>query len=206
MKTRPDISATAPLRWALTLVVTMMVISTICISFLCSSQQKIGFVRSSELVDGYLGMREARNQYQNKSQQWQANVDTLEQDFRKSMHRFQFELAGLSATERRQKEVTLKRMQDNLFQYTSSVRENARMEDEKMTQGVLNQINSFVQEYGKRQGFDIVLGTTLSGSLLYGEKQLDITEEVLRELNKAYRPSGIASRVSEPQKAMQHAE
>lgn len=204
MKTRPDTPVTVHLRWTLILIMAVMVISTICISLFYSSQQKIGFVRSSELVDGYLGMREARNQYQNKSQQWQANVDTLEQDFKKTMHRFQFELAGLSATERRQKEVTLKRMQENLYQYTSSVRENARKEDEKMTQGVLNQINAFVQDYGKRNGFDIVLGTTLSGSLLYGKKQLDITDEVLRELNKSYRPSGIADHASESQKALRH--
>lgn len=206
MKTRPDTSVTIHLRWALAFTVTVMVISAIVISIFYSSQQKIGYVRSSELVDGYLGMREARNQYQNKSQQWQANVDTLEQDFKKSMHRFQFEMDGLSPTDRHQKEITLKRMRENLFQYTSSVRENAIMEDEKMTQGVLNQINSFVQEYGKRNGFDIVLGTTLSGSLLYGEEQLDITEEVLRELNKAYSPSGVASRVSGSQKAMRNAE
>ena len=180
------------------MILTIQIISS---AFLYSRQQRIGFVRSSELVDGYLGMKEARNQYQNKSQKWQANVDTLEQDFKKTLHHFQYETSGLSVAERRKKEATLKQMQENLFQYTSSVRENARTEDEKLTQGVLNQINSFVQEYGKSQGFDVILGTTLSGSLLYGEEQLDITDQVLTALNRNYRPAGVASAISSTQKA-----
>jgi len=201
MQTHSTTSNATYWRWAgigMLMILTIQIISS---AFLYSRQQRIGFVRSSELVDGYLGMKEARNQYQNKSQKWQANVDTLEQDFKKTLHHFQYETSGLSVAERRKKEETLKQMQENLFQYTSSVRENARTEDEKLTQGVLNQINSFVQEYGKSQGFDVILGTTLSGSLLYGEEQLDITDQVLTALNRNYRPAGVASAISSTQKA-----
>jgi outer membrane protein len=162
-------------------------------------QQRVGYVNSMELVNGYMGMKEARNLYQNKSQSWQSNLDTLKLDFQKAVSRYHNDQPGLSAAERRTREEALQKMQANLVQYSSGIQENARQEDEKITQGVLNQINSFVQQYGKEKGYTVILGTTLSGSLLYGEEKADITKEVLQALNQSYHPAAVEQLVSATQ-------
>jgi outer membrane protein len=43
-----------------------------------------------------------------------------------------------------------------------------------------------VEEYGKENGYDLILGTTTSGNILYGTEKKDITEQVLNALNNAY--------------------
>lgn len=149
-------------------------------------EPKIAFVRSQELVYGYLGMQEGHNKYTEKLQQWQANKQTLEGDYQEALTKFKEESLKLSEDEKAQRASHLRKLQENLEKYTISMSNLAGQEDENMTQAVLNQINSFLEEYGKRHGYDIIMGTTLSGNILYADKALDITERVLEALNKAY--------------------
>ena len=51
----------------------------------------------------------------------------------------------------------------------------------------MSQINSFVKQYAEQEGYDIILGTTQSGSLLYANNALDITEEIVEALNQYYK-------------------
>lgn len=147
---------------------------------------KIGYVRSADLIYGYIGMKEAQNRFQEKAQQWQANLDTIRADYQKALGVYHTESPTLSQAEKYQREKLLKIQETNLLNYSNRLENQAKEEDQKMTQGVLNQINSFVEQYGRRKGYDIILGTTLSGNILFGIEALDITKEVLAELNQAY--------------------
>jgi outer membrane protein len=150
---------------------------------------KVGYVISSRLVEEYVGMKEAQNLFQKKSSGLQANMDTLRFDFQKAVSDYQMQMPSLSQTSRRDREETLEQMKKNLQQYVVVIREQVKSEDEKITQGVLNQINSFVKLYADQEGYDIILGTTHAGSLLYGKDKLDVTDEILKELNKMYSPA-----------------
>lgn len=151
------------------------------------NKKKIAYVRSTELVYGYLGMQEAQRDFQQKSQIWQANVDTLQQDYQVSFSKYSSESATLSKDEKTEREKILIQQQESLMNYTQTINAKMKEEDKKTTEGVLNQINSFVEEYGKENGYEVILGTTLSGNLLYGDEAIDITKEVLEELNKTYK-------------------
>lgn len=149
--------------------------------------KKIAYVRSTELIYNYLGMKEAQRKFQQKSEAWKANVDTLKSDYNRTLSKYTVEVASLSKEERQKRENYLNDQQKNLMSYSQAISDNAKQEDDKVTQAVLNQINSFVEEYGKKNNYDIILGTTVSGSLLYGKESIDITEEVLKELNRNYK-------------------
>lgn len=170
-------------------------LSAIAIFKFFSSDKKIAFVRSSDLVNEYLGMKEAQNSYKEKTDVWQANIDTLELDLQKAISKYNTEAASLSKEDKLQREQFLQKQQQNLMQYSDAIRNKAKEEDEKITHGVLNQVNSFVEEYAKKNGYDLIFGTTLSGSILYGTDALDITEKVLDELNKQYHPGSIGNAV-----------
>lgn len=147
---------------------------------------RIAYVRSADIVYGYLGMKEAQKAYEEKATQWQSNIDTLKRDYQRSVSKYTMEAAKMSAKEKAAAEKLLMQQEKSITNYSQSIQLKAKDEDQKMTQGVLNQVNSFVEKYAKEQGYDVVLGTTVSGSLLYGEKTMDITEEVLKVLNKEY--------------------
>lgn len=149
-------------------------------------EDRIAYVRSSELVYGYIGMKEAQNRYEEKAEIWQANVDTLQKEFQLAVSKYTADVASLSDVDKERRKKTLSVQQENLVGYSKALNSKAKEEDEKTTQAVLNQINSFVEEYGTQNGYNVILGTTLSGSLLYGDDAIDITEEILDAMNRAY--------------------
>ena len=166
----------------------MLVLGNICISiFNTFNTSNIVYVRSQELIYGYLGMKEAQQEYEAKTKIWQANIDSLQMDYQRAISQLNEQSESLSDDDIQQAKNYLQSLQLNLKQYTDAINKKAKEEDEKMTQGILNQINSFVEEYGKQHRYDIILGTTVSGNLLYGSETLDITDELLVELNNTYK-------------------
>lgn len=159
-----------------------------------SRQPKIGYVRSQRIVYEFAGMKEAQRSYEAKQQKWSAEYDTLESNYRLAVSRFNADAPALSPKERDARAADLERQQEYLQRHSSLIKGQAAEEDQKMTQGVLNQINTYVEEYGKSHGYDLIIGTTQAGSLLYGAPALDITDQVLAGLNAAYGTGGKAGK------------
>lgn len=148
---------------------------------------KIVFVRTLELVYGYNGMKEAHNEYKVQSEAWQANIDTLHQRYQTKARIYEDSKNTSSNQEKAETEQELMRMQQDIQKYTSAINEQAQEKDAKITEAILSQINSFVETYAKDKGYDIVLGAQGDGGLLFGTNYYDITDDVLKELNKQYK-------------------
>jgi outer membrane protein len=148
--------------------------------------KKIAFVRSGEIINKYAGMKDAQQVFQEKIKVWQANIDTLESEFHYAANMFAVSRSSLALTEQQHRQEQLRGQEENLAQYRHAIEIKSQEEEKMITQGVLNQINSFITDYGKEHGYDVILGTTMSGSVLYGNDALDITDNVLQKLNSAY--------------------
>jgi outer membrane protein len=148
---------------------------------------KMAYVRSHDLIEKYQGTIEARMEFEKKKNGMTANVDSLKMDFERAKNQYINTAAKLSANERMQQEKSLTQQQGQLIQYSNAIDQKIEEEDNKMMQEVLNQINSFVEGYAVKNNYSVILGTTLSGSLLYGDKSLDVTDNLLVELNNHYK-------------------
>jgi outer membrane protein len=177
------------LKTNIALLISVISLGTTCWIYVSgkSTSRKIAYVRSADVVYGYFGMKEAQQDLKAKTDNWQANIDTLQKDYQASVSRYSAEVMKLQPKEKEAFEDRLKKEQKNLLGYSQAINAKAKSEDEKMTQGVLNQINSYVEAYGKTHNYEIILGTTLSGSILYGDNTIDITKEVLDGLNRDYK-------------------
>lgn len=160
--------------------------------FLSLKRPRIGYVRSQQLVYSYLGMKEAQSAYQSKQQRWESELDTLTSDYRLAVSRFNADVSKLGAQEKESRVAELRKQKEYLDKHSWELKNQAKEEDDKLTEGVLNQINTFVTEYGKQHDYDIIFGTTQSGSLLYGASGYDITDQVLAALNAGYKGSSNA--------------
>lgn len=148
---------------------------------------KIAYVRSGLVVDKYIGMKESRAVYQQKINEWQANLDTLGISFDHSFEKYQALYASYTVSERKQQETTFASQQEQIEKYRSALEEEAKAEEEKLIQGALNQINSYIKQYADAHKIQVVLGTTQSGNVLYASDAVDITEEIIQGLNQSYR-------------------
>ena len=64
-------------------------------------------------------------------------------------------------------------------------------EDNKQMTGqydkqILTQLNQYVREYGKQNGYQYIFGSDGNGSLMYAEQQNDISKPVIEFINNKY--------------------
>lgn len=150
-------------------------------------QEKIAYVRSQDLIYSYAGTLEAMEKFNKEKEIWNANFDTLELNFNKAVNQYNLDYPKMNEKQRLEESNNLDNQQRQLIGYKGAIDEKIKSKDDEMMQAVLNQVNTFIKEYGKEHGYDVILGTTLSGSVLYGKEEIDITDDLLEVLNKNYR-------------------
>lgn len=164
-----------------------LVISITFSFYIYRSQPKIAYIRTLDLVYGFNGMKEAHLTYTNQTQTLKANVDSLRIQCEREIADYKNTVNTLSAEEKTKKETAIKTMEANADKYASEANKQIQDKEKQLTQSVLNQVNSFVDEYAKSRGYDMVLGSDGNGSIMYGGKAFDITQDVLVAINKNYK-------------------
>jgi len=144
------------------------------------------FVDSSKLINNYKGMMDARKAYQQKAVVWQANVDTLVNEIQNDLKKFEKENAQMTPKERELTRQLLQNKQQQLADYQKATQQQAAQEDGQMTKQVVDEINQYIKDYGKRNKLKIILAATDYGNIAYAEEGIDITDEILEGLNKKY--------------------
>ncbi|MEN7551263.1 OmpH family outer membrane protein [Rapidithrix thailandica] len=170
----------------LILIIILLVSNAVLYFLYFSTSQKMAYVDSNQLLNGYQGMIDARAAYQQKTVTWQANIDTLTQEIHKKLQDYEKNVARMSKKEKELSQELLKTKQQQLGQYQEAIRQKAQAEDQKLTESVINEVNAYLAEYGKKQNYQIILAATNAGNIVYAEEMLNITEEVLKGLNKNY--------------------
>ncbi len=131
-------------------------------------------------------MKEAQQRFDQRKEGLQSNIDSLRISYEKLLSQYQSDLTKLSTKEKQTRLNLLQHQRKNIVSYSNNLNKVVKEEEEKMLQGVLNQVNSYAHQYAEDNGYKLVLGTTLSGSILYGEPAIDITKPLLEIMNEAY--------------------
>ena len=151
-----------------------------------TQRQRVAYVDSAKLLNQYQAMLDARKAYATKSKTWQANIDTLSADVQRAIRSYEHKAANMTPKERALSTELLHTKQRELVSYQRSVQESAQQEDTKGTQQVITQVNTFLERYGKEHNYDYILVATPSGTIAYAKQGLDLTQEVVKELNQEY--------------------
>ncbi len=154
--------------------------------YLFTHQERIVFVDSVQLVNGYKGMQAARKVYQQKATTWKANIDTLAGEVQKQVMSYEKESSRMTPKEKQLTQELIKTKQKQLIEYQRAMNTQAQQENGKMTDDVISQINAYIKKYGKDHGYKIILASTDYGNIAYASEGLDITKDVLEGLNKEY--------------------
>ena len=51
---------------------------------------------------------------------------------------------------------------------------------------VIQKVDSFVADYAKAKGFQLIIGTSGKGTVMYGDEKMNVTADILDLLNKDY--------------------
>ncbi|WP_025743493.1 OmpH family outer membrane protein [Aquimarina pacifica] len=154
--------------------------------FYLQSSSDLVYVDVNKLLDGYKRTKIVKTEFDKKAKTMKANVDSLMSDWQKELKTYEKERVSLSKKELELKQELLGTKQQQINNYQQAVQKQLQEEDKKVTQTVINDINDFVKEYGKKKGYKVIFGATGSGTIMYGEESSDLTDEVLEELNAEF--------------------
>lgn len=143
--------------------------------------QSIAYVDSERLVNGYKGIKVAREEFETKASVWNANLDSLRIELEEEFEKFEMEKATLNRSEIDRMEKLLQSKQQIYTNYQQVVRDKMQDENTLITKNVMGKINDFIKEFGKEKGLKVIL----SSNIVYANQSLDITDEVLDGLNQS---------------------
>lgn len=156
----------------------------IVIALQFDKKEAIVYVDSVKLVNGYKGMQAARKEFEMKTAAWKANLDTLRTELEGKIREYEAGKARLGAKEKALTEELIRTKQEQYMNYQNIIAEKVQKEDQELTTKVLGKVNDYIKKYGEDKGYAIIMAATQYGNIVYAQKGMDITEQVLEGLNK----------------------
>ncbi|MDB5089163.1 MAG: outer membrane protein [Mucilaginibacter sp.] len=147
---------------------------------------KIAYVDSARILNEYKGSSEAKKAFQSKAKVWQANIDTLTNEVKSAIQKYEKSIATMSPKEQELNKQLIQAKQKQLADYQRAIQGNAKDEDGKLTQRIVSQINAYLLKYGKKHSYKMIFIANQSGTIAYAREGLDITTTVIEDLNSEY--------------------
>lgn len=147
------------------------------IGYVANPKVMIGFNEASR-VDKIIAEEREKGEKKLKEAQDTVNarINLLSSEYDRASAQRKKELQDLLA-EANQRANNLQRFQEQKLQ---------QLQSEK-SKPVIDKMNLYLQEYGKKHKYDVIIGTGTGGTLLYGSIGYDLTDEIIKGLNERYK-------------------
>lgn len=144
------------------------------------------YVDVNKLLDGYQRTKIVKSEFEEKAKTLNANVDSLMVDWQNEIKSYEKERSTMSKKELELKQQLLGNKQQQINNYQQAIQKQIQEEDKKSTQTVINDINDYIKEYGKKHKYKIIFGASGGGNIMYADEVTDLTQEVLKGLNAEF--------------------
>ena len=163
------------------------VLFVVCLFFLqsCNSNStKLGYVESDRLLVEFNETKGAAIEVEESTKELRLRFDTLKFEFEQLQNTFTEKLNSYTQEERDKTEQLLSKKQSDLNKYYQLLTNKIQEEDQKVTKELLKKIDKVVKAYGKKHDYEIIFGATSNGNIVYAKKTINLTDEIIQELNK----------------------
>lgn len=134
-----------------------------------TGSQNIAYVNIGKLVDGYRLKKDLEGASSQDLLRIKAVIDSLELQRKVSVSP-----DGSSPVDQK-----LGRAKEAFQQYYAA-------SNQQISQKIWDRLNPLLEEYGKKNGLRLLIGANGQGTVLYGGKEVDATDDVLRFINTRY--------------------
>lgn len=155
-----------------------------------TSDLKIAYINSDSVLKYYEFFKVNKEKLEAKGKK-------LDQDFRNRAESLQNDIASyqrnvgsMTIGQAKAVEEDLGKKQQNLQLYQRSLEQEIMTEQAKMNEDLYAKITDYLKKYGEEKGLQVVLKYDPSSDVLFGGKSIDITQDVVKGLNDAFKADG----------------
>jgi outer membrane protein len=148
----------------------------------------VAFVNNDSILSHYELVKKMRADLEVKGKRLEGEVATKQQAFEKDAAYFQEQVAKKAISDQSAQEIYGQLQQNQKKIYDLRDRYAAELQQSEMDMNValIDSVMNFLKRYNEKYKFDYILGFTKGGNILYANDTLDVTNDVIKELNAAY--------------------
>jgi outer membrane protein len=152
---------------------------------------RIVYVNTDTLLNNYDLYKDVVKEFQNRQ-------FALENDLQKKSESFQNEVAlfqrriqagGMTQQQAETTQQQLAKKEQDILMYRDNAAANLAQDQAERTDEILTKIQEYLERNNSDDKFDMVIGYSKGGGVLYAKNNLEITQEVLKGLNDEYAKS-----------------
>lgn len=153
-----------------------------------SAAGSIVYVNSDSLLNNYEYFKEIKAKFEDKSKKAEADLKDKGAAFQREVAAYQQTANGLSADQRAQTEQRLARKQQELQVYQQNAGGALQNEEAAENEKLYDKVAEYLKKHAKDKGYKMVLTYSKGNSaILFADESLDVTKEVIKGLNEAYK-------------------
>ncbi|MGE5382152.1 MAG: OmpH family outer membrane protein [Omnitrophica WOR_2 bacterium] len=153
-----------------------------------SGNISVAYVNSDTILAKYTLVKHMREELEKNTVKYETELKNRQSAFEKDASYFQEQVSKKTISEASAQEVyaSLMQEQQKLYDLREKYSSEISKKEFDMNQLLLDSLNNFLKRYNKRMNFDYIFSYNRGGSILTANDSLDITDEVLEQLNGEY--------------------
>ena len=163
-----------------------IIISGVIILGLTSCQDKIAFVDNTKLLNEYQEKKDIESRLKEQISKYEQKRDSISRAFQIEAQDFDSQARNLAQNVAQKRYNELMQKSQMLQQHLQQEEQKIQLESQTQMDSLLTKVKKFIKNYGKEKGYTFILGANEGGSVLYGNEQKDITDEMVKSLNEGY--------------------
>lgn len=147
------------------------------------NEHKTAYVDTTRLLKEYSAMKEVEAEFTTKSEKIRKTLDSVAGAFQQEVVAFREEMGAMSEAQRQEAQTKLMQKQQKLQQMQQIQAGQLKKESDAVIDSLVTNVKDFVKAYGEENGYTYIFGSNESANIMYAKEGLDITDEILQELN-----------------------
>ncbi|MCR9012927.1 OmpH family outer membrane protein [Gabonibacter chumensis] len=151
---------------------------------------KIVYINMDTLLSNYTQSRELNEAFLKKIEKYKTDMNVKMKSLVKRQDEYQRKLENNGFVTREsanQEYYDIVLESQNMERLKQETQENILREQNEINKKLYDVIIAFLKEYNKEKGYNLILSTTLGGTVFYAEDGFDITQDILKQLNAQYK-------------------
>ena len=156
------------------------------ILFTSCNQTKIAYINVEDLMKDYNATKELEEKLKSRQEEMTKALDSIGAPFQLKVQEYYQNANKMSAQKKAETEQALQQEQQILQARQQQAGQALQLENQTLSEALTKKVDSFVADYAKAKGIQLVFGTSGNGTVMYGDDKLDVTSDILDILNDNY--------------------
>ncbi len=142
---------------------------------------KIGYVDVAKVFEDSSRTKKAKADLDEEIKSREKIIREMEKEIRNLRKEFEDTKENLTEELKKEKEALIEEKSNQIQEFTNKAEEELSTKETQLSETIIGEIYNIIYSLGKAGSFSVILDKS---NIIYGDKNLDLTEEVIRRLEK----------------------